>query len=61
MHYSFCDFDVYNEILETYRKLREQYSVMDAEHMIREEYKDYFDDSDDAAMASVALSKAQIP
>lgn len=60
MYYSFCDFDVYNEILETYRKLRAQYSVLDAEHMIREGYKDYFDDSDDAAMASVALSKAQI-
>ena len=58
--YHFRDYDVYFEIEDQYLKLREQYSVFDAEEKISEGFIDYMDDEDDGLIARISIAKVQV-
>ena len=60
MYIHLSDSDVYSEISEEYRAIRQTSSVAGTLDALQREYKDYFEDDDDRLFAWIAVAKCQI-
>lgn len=56
----FSYFDVFQEVQEKYKELRNSLSIKQTEDTIKETYKDYFYDRYDAPIAHIALAKSEM-